>query len=135
MPEERYMTIKELTDDLNQGVKFPGLTNSWTMPIKTSIDMLSTGIKTPVVIKIMGPDLGTLAQIGETIEVSPRNQPGILSIFSERVTGGNHLDLKQKKSLSDYFLCTCCIKIKHLDRQINFLTPCQGIKLFIISSR
>ncbi len=94
MPEERYLTIKELTDDLEQAVRFPGLTNAWTMPIKTRIDMLSTGIKTPVGIKIMGPDLVILAQIGETIEATLRNAPGTLSVFSERVTGGNYLDFK-----------------------------------------
>ncbi|HCY86232.1 MAG TPA: AcrB/AcrD/AcrF family protein [Desulfobacteraceae bacterium] len=91
-PEERYITIQELADDLEQAVKFPGLTNAWTMPIKTRIDMLSTGIKTPVGIKIMGPDLETLAGIGESIEAMLRNKKGTLSVFSERVTGGNYLD-------------------------------------------
>lgn len=67
------------------------------MPIKTRIDMLSTGIKTPVGIKIMGPDLSTLSSIGETIEATLRNQPGTLSAFSERVTGGNYLDFKIKR--------------------------------------
>jgi Cu(I)/Ag(I) efflux system membrane protein CusA/SilA len=73
-------------------VKFPGLTNAWTMPIKTRIDMLSTGIKTPVGIKIMGPDLTVLADLGERIEALLRDKPGTLSVFSERVTGGNYLD-------------------------------------------
>ncbi len=97
LAEERYINIKELIDDLEKAVKFPGLTNAWTMPIKTRIDMLSTGIKTPVGIKIMGPDLQTLANIGETIEATLRNQPGTLSAFSERVTGGNYLDFKIKR--------------------------------------
>ena len=92
LPEERYITIQELTDDLEKAVHFPGLTNAWTMPIKTRIDMLSTGIKTPVGIKIMGPDLETLAGIGEKIEALLRNKKGTLSVFSERVTGGNYLD-------------------------------------------
>ncbi|MBU0464720.1 MAG: efflux RND transporter permease subunit [Proteobacteria bacterium] len=105
MPEERYITIKELTDDLNQAVRFPGLTNAWTMPIKTRIDMLSTGIKTPVGIKIMGPDLETLAQIGETIEATLRSHPGTLSAFSERVTGGNYLDfIINRKNIARYGL-------------------------------
>ena len=105
LPEERYLTIKELISDLNQAVKFPGLTNAWTMPIKTRIDMLSTGIKTPVGIKIMGPDLQTLSGIGEQIESALKDVPGTLSVFSERVTGGNYLDLKiKRKSIARYGL-------------------------------
>jgi Cu(I)/Ag(I) efflux system membrane protein CusA/SilA len=92
LPEERYITMQELIDDLDTAVKFPGLTNAWTMPIKTRIDMLSTGIKTPVGIKIMGPDLAVLAELGEQIEALLRDKPGTLSVFSERVTGGNYLD-------------------------------------------
>jgi Cu(I)/Ag(I) efflux system membrane protein CusA/SilA len=97
LPLERYITIQELTDDLEQAVTFPGLTNAWTMPIKTRIDMLSTGIKTPVGIKIMGPDLSTLAGIGENIEGALKDLPGTLSVFSERVTGGNYLDFRIKR--------------------------------------
>ncbi len=96
-PKERYITIDELADDLEQAVKFPGLTNAWTMPIKTRIDMLSTGIKTPVGIKIMGPDLNILAGIGENIEAMLRDKKGTLSVFSERVTGGNYLDFTIKR--------------------------------------
>ncbi len=97
LPEQRYITIKELIDDLEEAVKFPGLTNAWTMPIKTRIDMLSTGIKTPVGIKIMGPDLAVLADIGESIEATLQNLDGTLSVFSERVTGGNYIDFKIKR--------------------------------------
>ncbi|WP_035235895.1 efflux RND transporter permease subunit [Desulfobacter vibrioformis] len=97
LPEERYITIQELADDLEQAVKFPGLTNAWTMPIKTRIDMLSTGIKTPVGIKINGPDLGVLADIGEKIEAMLRNKKGTLSVFAERVTGGNYLDFNIRR--------------------------------------
>lgn len=97
LPQERYITIQELADDLEQAVKFPGLTNAWTMPIKTRIDMLSTGIKTPVGIKIMGPDLEILASLGEQIEALLRNKKGTMSAFSERVTGGNYLDFTIKR--------------------------------------
>ncbi len=97
LPLERHITIRELTDDLEKAVTFPGLTNAWTMPIKTRIDMLSTGIKTPVGIKIMGPDLSTLAGIGENIEGALKDLPGTLSVFSERVTGGNYLDFRIKR--------------------------------------
>ena len=73
-------------------IRFPGLTNAWTMPIKTRIDMLSTGIKTPVGIKISGPELSVLEGIGEEIEATLREVPGTLSVYAERVLGGNYLD-------------------------------------------
>jgi len=97
LPEDRYITVQELVDDLEQAVKFPGLTNAWTMPIKTRIDMLSTGIKTPVGIKINGPDLRVLAGIGEKIEAMLRDKEGTLSVFAERVTGGNYLDFNIRR--------------------------------------
>jgi len=93
-PEERYITIQELTDDLNAAIQFPGLTNAWTMPIKTRIDMLSTGIKTPVGIKLMGPDLQVLSDLGAEIEAVVQEIPGTLSAYSERVTGGNYVDFE-----------------------------------------
>ncbi|MDX9788734.1 MAG: efflux RND transporter permease subunit [Desulfobacterales bacterium] len=91
-PEARYITTEELIDDLNAAIQFPGLTNAWTMPIKTRIDMLSTGIKTPVGIKLMGPNLEKLSELGARIEAVARGIPGTLSAYSERVTGGNYLD-------------------------------------------
>ena len=59
------MTVEKLTEELNAAIQVPGLTNAWTMPIKTRIDMLSTGIKTPVGIKLAGPDLKVLQELGE----------------------------------------------------------------------
>ena len=94
-PEEEWregMTPDKLVDELNQAIKFPGLTNAWTMPIKTRTDMLSTGIKTPVGIKVAGDDLETLQKIGQQIEEVVRNIPGTLSVYAERVAGGNYLD-------------------------------------------
>ncbi|MBA3016136.1 MAG: CusA/CzcA family heavy metal efflux RND transporter [Proteobacteria bacterium] len=92
LPEEKYISVDQLIDELNSAIQFPGLTNAWTMPIKTRIDMLSTGIKTPVGIKVMGNDLTILSQIGEEIEAVIRTIPGTLSAYSERVVGGNYLD-------------------------------------------
>jgi Cu(I)/Ag(I) efflux system membrane protein CusA/SilA len=92
LPDERTINVEELIDELNKAIMFPGLTNAWTMPIKTRIDMLSTGIKTPVGIKIMGDDLEILSEIGEEIEALMRTIPGTLSAYAERVTGGNYLD-------------------------------------------
>ncbi|RJQ65255.1 MAG: efflux RND transporter permease subunit, partial [Desulfobacteraceae bacterium] len=97
LPEERYITIEELIDDLDRAVRFPGLTNAWTMPIKTRIDMLSTGIKTPVGIKLMGPDLEVLSELGSQIEAVIKEIPGTLSAYSERVTGGNYLDFSIRR--------------------------------------
>ncbi len=86
------LTPQKLIAELDSKIRFPGLTNAWTMPIKTRIDMLSTGIKTPVGIKISGPDLGSLEEVGERIEAILREVPGTLSVYSERVVGGNYLD-------------------------------------------
>ncbi len=86
------MTIENLIDELDRAIKFPGLTNAWTMPIKTRTDMLSTGIKTPVGLKLMGDDLEALSGIGEQVEAVLREVPGTASVYAERVTGGNFLD-------------------------------------------
>ncbi|MDY7031332.1 MAG: efflux RND transporter permease subunit [Thermodesulfobacteriota bacterium] len=96
-PEERFITIEELTEDLDRAIQFPGLTNAWTMPIRTRIDMLSTGIKTPVGIKLMGPDLDTLSELGAIIEAVVQDIPGTLSAYSERVTGGKYLDFQIRR--------------------------------------
>jgi len=88
------MTIEKLIDELDAAIQFPGLTNAWTMPIRTRIDMLSTGIKTPVGIKLMGANLDTLSELGQRIEAVVRRIPGTLSVYSERVTGGNYFDFK-----------------------------------------
>ena len=91
------MTIERLVNELDKAIQFPGLTNAWTMPIKTRIDMLSTGIKTPVGIKLMGEDLQVLSDLGERVEAVMREVPNTLSVYSERVTGGNFLDYKIKR--------------------------------------
>ena len=88
------MSVDQLIERLNNAIQFPGLTNAWTMPIKTRIDMLSTGIKTPVGIKVMGNDLATLSRIGVEIEGVVRTLPGTLSAIAERAVGGNYLDIR-----------------------------------------
>lgn len=88
------MTMEKLVEELDRAIQFPGLTNAWTMPIKTRIDMLSTGIKTPVGIKLMGEDLAVLSDLGEQVEAVISEVPGTLSVYSERVTGGNFLDYR-----------------------------------------
>ncbi len=91
------MTPEKLVDEMNQAIQFPGLTNAWTMPIKTRLDMLATGIKTPVGIKVMGDNLDSLTAIGERIEAAVRKVKGTLSAYAERVVGGNYIDYKIKR--------------------------------------
>ncbi len=87
------MTTEKLKRELDRLVRIPSLTNVWIMPIKNRIDMLATGIKTPVGIKVAGPDLETIAKIGEQIERIIRTVPGTASVYAERVTGGRFIDI------------------------------------------
>lgn len=96
-PEDEWrpgMTIEKLVQELDDAIQFPGLTNAWTMPIKTRIDMLSTGIKTPVGIKLMGADLEVLSDLGQRVAAAVRKVPGTLSVFPDKTVGGNYLDFK-----------------------------------------
>lgn len=85
------MTMDKIKKELDQMVRFPGLTNAWVMPIKTRIDMLATGIKTPVGIKVAGADLAVIEDIGRRIEDVVMQVPGTLSAYSERVAGGRYI--------------------------------------------
>ncbi len=86
------MTMKKLVAELDAAIQFPGLANAWTMPIKTRIDMLATGIKTPVGVKVSGADLAVLQDISEQLEAILRDVPGTLSVSADRAVGGNYLD-------------------------------------------
>jgi len=85
------MTIDSIKEELNQRLKLPGVTNAWVWPIKTRIDMLATGIKTPVGIKIGGADLGVIEGIGKDIEKVLLGVPGTTSAYAERVAGGRYV--------------------------------------------
>ena len=85
------LTTQDLIDEMNSLVTLPGLTNAFVMPIKTRIDMLATGIKTPVGIKIAGPDLTVIQRLGQEIERSLAGLPGTASVYSERVAGGRYI--------------------------------------------
>jgi Cu(I)/Ag(I) efflux system membrane protein CusA/SilA len=99
------MDIDAIKAELNQRVDLPGLTNAWVWPIKTRIDMLATGIKTPVGIKVAGPDLGVIQEIGEEIERALKDVPGTASAFSERVAGGRYVTVDiQRDRASRYGL-------------------------------
>jgi Cu(I)/Ag(I) efflux system membrane protein CusA/SilA len=86
-------TVEQLIHKLDQTVRLPGLTNSWGYPIRTRIDMLSTGIRTAAGIKITGPDLNGIAALAEKIEAVLKKVPGTRTVFGERVTGGRYLDI------------------------------------------
>jgi Cu(I)/Ag(I) efflux system membrane protein CusA/SilA len=88
------MTTDKLIAELDGKLKIPGMANVWVQPIRNRIDMLSTGIKSPVGIKISGPDLGTLEQLGEEAERIVKQVPGASSVIAERVTGGRYVDVK-----------------------------------------
>lgn len=93
-PKEEWregMTTEKLKKELDALVKFPGLTNAWVMPIKTRIDMLATGIKTPVGIKVAGEDLREIQKIGQRLEQILKDVPGTASVYSERVAGGRYI--------------------------------------------
>jgi Cu(I)/Ag(I) efflux system membrane protein CusA/SilA len=87
------MTPAKLKAELDSVVKFPGLSNAWGYPIKTRIDMLATGIRTPVGIKIMGPDLDTIQRLGRQIEDILRPVPGTTSVYAERTATGRYIDV------------------------------------------
>lgn len=87
------VTTETLKKEFDALVKLPGVTNAWVMPIKTRIDMLATGIKTPVGIKIAGPDLTVIQDIGKQLEVILKDVPGTASVYSERVAGGRYLNV------------------------------------------
>ena len=102
-PKDRWregMTTERLKRELDSLVQFPGLTNAWVMPIKTRIDMLATGIKTPVGIKVAGPDLNGIEKIGRQLERVLNDVPGTASVYSERVAGGRYIkvDIRREKA-------------------------------------
>lgn len=85
------VTVESLREELDRTVKLPGVSNAWVMPIKTRIDMLATGIKTPIGIKVSGPDLATIQQLGEALEKVISPITGTTSVYSERVAGGRYI--------------------------------------------
>jgi len=96
-PQEQWppgMTIDKLISQFDKALQFPGISNAWTMPIKARIDMLSTGIRTPIGIKVFGKDLGEMERLAKQIEAVVKKVPGTSSAFAERITGGSYLDIE-----------------------------------------
>lgn len=88
------LTTGQLKQEFNALVHFPGLSNAWVMPIKTRIDMLATGIKTPIGIKVSGPDLSVIQSIGQQLENLLQPLDGVVSVYSERVASGRYINIK-----------------------------------------
>ncbi|MGF1692024.1 efflux RND transporter permease subunit [Photobacterium kagoshimensis] len=91
------VTPESLRRELDSLIQYPGVTNAWVMPIKTRIDMLATGIKTPIGVKIAGPDLKTIEQIGTQLENALRDLEGTASVYAERVAGGRYITMDIKR--------------------------------------
>jgi copper/silver efflux system protein len=100
-PQEQWrpgMTMDKLIAELDKALQFPGISNAWTMPIKARIDMLSTGIRTPIGIKVFGKDLGEMERLAKEIEGVVKQVPGTSSAFAERITGGSYLDIEPDRA-------------------------------------
>src|SRR5437867_2499182 len=93
-PEERRITWEELIDEMDRAVQIPSFANAWLFPVRTRIDMITTGVRTPVGVKVMGPDLDTIERIGLDLEKVLQQVPGTRSASFERVTGGYYLDFE-----------------------------------------
>ena len=140
-PESEWregMTPDKLADEMNAALQIPGLTNIWTMPIKTRIDMLSTGIKTPVGIKLAGPDLEVLERLGKEVESVVRNVPGTASVYAERVMGGNYLDFDiSRDAIARYGLTVGDVQdvIQTAIGGMNITTTVEGLARYPVNLR
>jgi Cu/Ag efflux pump CusA len=108
-PESEWrpgMTVDQLVSDMNRTLEFPGVSNAWTMPIKARIDMLSTGIRTPVGVKVYGADLAEIDRLAKEIEAVVRTVPGTTSAFAERVLGGYYLNIEPDRAALDRYWLT-----------------------------
>jgi Cu(I)/Ag(I) efflux system membrane protein CusA/SilA len=100
-PEDQWrpgMTIDRLIADMDKALQFPGVSNAWTMPIKARTDMLATGIRTPVGVKVYGTDLAEMEQVARQIEAAVRTVPGTTSAFAERILGGYYLNIEPNRA-------------------------------------
>jgi Cu(I)/Ag(I) efflux system membrane protein CusA/SilA len=140
-PESQWpkgMTPDTLVEEMNRAIQIPGVTNAWTMPIKTRIDMLSTGIKTPVGIKLSGPDLAVLQQLGERVEAVVRGVPGTSSVYSERVVGGRYLNVRiDRDEIARYGLTIGDVQdvIQTAIGGMNITTTVEGLERYPVNLR
>ncbi len=100
-PESQWrpgMTVDKLINEMDKALQFPGVSNAWTMPIKARIDMLATGIRTPVGVKVLGQDLKVIEQLARDIESVIKSVPGTASAFAERIIGGYYLEIEPDRT-------------------------------------
>ena len=140
-PESEWrpgMTPDRLIREMDDAIRFPGLTNAWTMPIKTRIDMLSTGIKTPVGVKLSGPDLRVLEDLGSRVEAVVRDVPGTRSAYSERAMGGNYLNFNVRRdAIARYGLTVGDVQevIQSAIGGMNITTTVEGLERYPVNLR
>jgi Cu(I)/Ag(I) efflux system membrane protein CusA/SilA len=140
-PQEEWrpgMTTDKLIAEMDKALQFPGVANSWTMPIKARIDMLSTGIRTPVGIKVFGKNLDEMEQLAKEIEAVVRKVPGTSSAFAERITGGFYLNIEpDRAALARYGLTMGDVQdvIATALGGENVTTTVEGLERFGVSVR
>ena len=132
------MTQKKLIDEMNKALEMPGVTNAWTMPIKARIDMLSTGIRTPVGIKVFGKDINTIERLATEIESVVKTIPGTASAYAERIIGGYYIDIDIKREEAARY----GLKIEDIQQVImtaiggeNISTTVEGLERYPINVR
>lgn len=140
-PKEEWregMTVEKLIEEMNEAASMPGITNAWTMPIKARIDMLSTGIRTPVGIKVFGKDLDTLEKVALEVEAAVKKVPGTASAYAERIVGGYYLDIRIKRGEAARF----GLKIEDIQDVImsaiggeNVTTTVEGLERYPVNVR
>ncbi len=141
-PKEQWpnpdKTTQELMSEMDQAIHFPGVANAWTMPIKTRIDMLSTGIKTPVGIKVSGPDLNELQHLSKAIEQAMKTIPDTLSAFGDRAVGGYYLDFDiNREEAARYGLTTGDVQdvIQSAIGGMNVTETVEGLERYPVNLR
>jgi Cu(I)/Ag(I) efflux system membrane protein CusA/SilA len=130
--------IKKLMNAMNDQMQIPGMTNAWTMPIKTRIDMLATGIKTPIGIKIYGNDLQELERLAQKVEVAVKGVPNTRSAYAERTAGGNYIDYKiDRQAITRYGLSVADVQqvIMAAVGGMNVTTTVEGRERYPVSIR
>ncbi|MGZ8175735.1 MAG: efflux RND transporter permease subunit [Methylobacter sp.] len=131
-------TTRQLMNDMDKAIHFPGLSNAWTMPIKTRIDMLSTGIKTPVGIKVSGPDLNVLQSLSLQIEQAMKTLPETLSAYGDRAVGGYFLDFDiNREAAARYGLTTGDVQdvIQSAIGGMNITETVEGLERYPVNLR
>jgi Cu(I)/Ag(I) efflux system membrane protein CusA/SilA len=132
------VTIEDIKQELDQRVNLPGLTNAWVWPIKTRIDMLATGIKTPVGVKVGGADLDTIQDIGKDIEQVLMGLPGTTSAYAERVAGGRYITVDiQREAASRYGLNIADVQdvVRTAIGGMNVTETVEGLERFPVNLR